>query len=100
LIDTAGIRPTDDAVELLGVGQSQAILQDIDLVLNVLDAAKLSPDLMQLYSSTLINIYFQDRYKMISFSFSTKFFQEEDDVTGPLYGGRTEDFSTMTLQLS
>jgi tRNA U34 5-carboxymethylaminomethyl modifying GTPase MnmE/TrmE len=59
LIDTAGIRPTDDAVELLGVGQSQAILQDIDLVLNVLDAANPSPDSMQLthFNNSALSVY-------------------------------------------
>lgn len=38
LIDTAGIRPTEDLVEKIGVEKTKAILQDGDLALLVLDA--------------------------------------------------------------
>lgn len=38
LVDTAGMRPTSDQVELLGVERSRALLNQADLVLLVIDA--------------------------------------------------------------
>ncbi len=38
LVDTAGMRPTSDQVELLGVERSRALLSQADLVLLVIDA--------------------------------------------------------------
>ncbi|MFX3835103.1 GTPase, partial [Streptococcus suis] len=39
LIDTAGIRETEDIVEKIGVERSQKALEEADLVLLVLDAS-------------------------------------------------------------
>lgn len=39
LIDTAGIRPTEDLVEKIGVERTKAVLKEADLALLVLDAA-------------------------------------------------------------
>ena len=39
LIDTAGIRPTEDVVEKIGVGKSKSQLKEADLVLFVVDSA-------------------------------------------------------------
>ena len=44
LIDTAGIRETDDTVERLGVERSRAALEGADLVLAVADGADLTPE--------------------------------------------------------
>lgn len=44
LVDTAGIRPTDDPVERIGVELSRTALADADVVLLVLDAAETSAD--------------------------------------------------------
>ncbi len=40
LIDTAGIRPTDDPIEQLGVARSRAALEEADIILLVLDGAE------------------------------------------------------------
>ena len=37
LVDTAGLRTTDDPVEIIGVERSRSVLQDADLVVYVLD---------------------------------------------------------------
>ncbi|MDT2727330.1 tRNA uridine-5-carboxymethylaminomethyl(34) synthesis GTPase MnmE [Lactococcus formosensis] len=56
LIDTAGIRETEDVVEKIGVERSQKALEEADLVLLVLDASSpLTPkdvELLELSSST------------------------------------------------
>lgn len=56
LIDTAGIRETEDIVEKIGVERSQKALEEADLVLLVLDASSpLTPkdlELLELSSST------------------------------------------------
>ena len=44
LIDTAGIRETDDTVERLGVERSRAALESADLALAVADGADLTPE--------------------------------------------------------
>lgn len=40
ILDTAGIRATDDAIEAIGVERAQAASQEADLVLYVIDASK------------------------------------------------------------
>lgn len=56
LIDTAGIRETEDVVEKIGVERSQKALEEADLVLLVLDASSpLTPkdvELLEMSSST------------------------------------------------
>ncbi len=42
LVDTAGIRPTEDEVELLGVQRTWEIVAEADIVLHVVDATTLS----------------------------------------------------------
>ena len=39
MIDTAGIRKTDDVVEKIGVEKSKSVLNNADLVLLVLDGS-------------------------------------------------------------
>ena len=41
LLDTAGIRDTDDIVEEIGVNKSKSVIEDADLVILVLEADKL-----------------------------------------------------------
>ncbi len=43
LVDTAGLRPTDDQIEQAGVERARSLLQEADLVLLVIDADK-GPD--------------------------------------------------------
>lgn len=47
LVDTAGIRETEDIVEKAGIERSRAALADADLVLLLLDAAELPDDFWQ-----------------------------------------------------
>lgn len=52
MIDTAGIRKTDDEVEHIGVLKSKSLIKDADLILFVLDASReISEEDMEIYNS-------------------------------------------------
>ena len=52
MIDTAGIRKTDDEVENIGVLKSKSLIKDADLILFVLDASReLSEEDIEIYNS-------------------------------------------------
>ena len=51
MIDTAGIRETEDEVENIGVEKSKSLIKNADLVLFVLDASReLDPEDMEIYN--------------------------------------------------
>lgn len=52
MIDTAGIRDTEDEVENIGVQKSKELIKEVDLVLFVLDSSKdLTKEDMEIYNS-------------------------------------------------
>ena len=52
MIDTAGIRETDDEVENIGVQKSKSLIKNADLVLFVLDASReLDPEDIEIYNT-------------------------------------------------
>ncbi len=52
MIDTAGIRETDDEVENIGVQKSKSLIKNADLVLFVLDASReLAPEDIEIYNT-------------------------------------------------
>lgn len=52
MIDTAGIRETDDEVENIGVQKSKSLIKNTDLVLFVLDASReLDPEDIEIYNT-------------------------------------------------
>ena len=52
MIDTAGIRETDDEVENIGVQKSKSLIKNADLVLFVLDASReLDPEDVEIYNT-------------------------------------------------
>ncbi len=84
LIDTAGIRNSEDVIEQIGVNKSYEVLESCDLVLMVLDASKITEEDLKLLDETskyprVVIVNKKDLNAFVSFDFEYVLMSVKDE---------------------